>query len=121
MKGTKNFKATEFRCKCPICKLQVPHKMDPLVLEKVQELRDLYGAPLSLTSAYRCAEHPEEKRKKKPGQHHAGTAVDIRVSDGVMRRKLVEIGLALGARGVGVANSFVHLDWREDTPVFFVY
>ena len=121
MKGTKNFKATEFRCKCPICKLQVPHKMDPLVLEKVQELRDLYGAPLSLTSAYRCDKHPEEVKKEKPGQHNAGLAVDIRVTDGAMRMKLVELGLKLGATGVGVAKTFIHLDWRKSTPVLFVY
>ena len=119
--STAHFKASEWRCKCARCNKQVHHKMLPKVMEAVEAIRVRVGRPLVLNSAYRCKCHPEEAKKSKPGQHNAGTAVDIRVSDGVQRLEIIKLGLEMGATGIGVANGFVHLDWRESAPVAFVY
>lgn len=121
MKSTPHFKESEWACRCSHCNRSTPHKMVPEVMEAVEQIRVLAGRPLTLNSAYRCARHPEEAKKSKPGQHNAGTAVDIRVADGVQRLEIIKLGLQLGATGVGVANGFVHLDWRKSTPVAFVY
>lgn len=119
--ATAHFKATEWRCKCSRCDKQKPHKMRPEVMERVEAIRIKAGRSLILNSAYRCAQHPEEAKKSKPGQHNAGTAVDIKVSDGVQRLEIIKLGIELGASGIGVANGFIHLDWRDSIPVAFVY
>lgn len=95
--------------------------MQQHVMDAVEAMRVAAGRPLHLTSAYRCPLHPEEAKKAKPGQHSAGLAVDIAVSNGAERLEIIKLGLAHGATGVGVASGFVHLDWRTSTPVAFVY
>lgn len=90
-------------------------------MQAVEEIRIAAGRPLVLTSAYRCPNHPEEAKKTEPGQHSKGVAVDIQVADGAQRYQIIQLGLALGATGIGVANTFVHLDWRKSTPVVWKY
>lgn len=118
MRETKNFKEHEWSCKCGC---NQPHQMHPHVMALVQELREAYGAPLTLTSAWRCENHPAEAKKKTPGQHNKGTAVDISVSSGSMAYKLIVMGLELGATGFAYGNGFVHLDWRDSVPVTWRY
>lgn len=118
MKSTKNFKEHEWKCKCGC---DQPHNMVPFVMNKVQTLRERYGHPLTLSSAWRCENHPSEARKSKPGQHFLGTAVDIRVTSGAMAYTIIKLGLELGATGFAYGNGFVHLDWRESTPVSWIY
>lgn len=117
MRETKNFKESEWNCK----HCGGAHKMKPEVMKNVQSLREIYGKPLVLTSAWRCEDHPNEIRKLKPGQHNQGTAVDIKVTDGAMSYELIKIGLALDATGFAVGGGFVHLDWRESTPAAWRY
>ena len=116
-----HFKESEWNCKCAVCNKVMPHKMDQAVMDKVEQLRVLAGRPLSLSSAYRCAKHPSEAKKATPGQHNKGLAVDVAVADGAQRMQIIKLGLELGATGIGVANSFVHLDWRKSTPVVWTY
>lgn len=118
LRETTNFKYREWQCKCGC---DQPHQMKANVMENVQKIRELYGKPLTLTSAWRCKNHSSEKKKKVPGQHNRGTAVDIAISDGVMAYKLITLGLSLGATGFALGNGFVHLDWRVDTPVTWKY
>lgn len=118
MKETKNFKQHEWECKCGC---DQDHKMTDKAMLKVQALRDIYGAPLVLTSAWRCKDHPTERNKAQPGQHNKGTAVDISVSSGSMAYQIISIGLELGATGFAYGNGFVHLDWRESTAVTWRY
>lgn len=119
MKETKNFKEHEWRCKCGCTQ---SHRMKPEVMQVVQELREAYGAPLTLTSAWRCENHPSEATKKTPGQHNKGTAVDIAATSGAMAYKLIKIALLeLNCTGFAYGNGFVHLDWRESTPVTWRY
>lgn len=119
MKSTKNFSDKEWRCKCGC---NQPHQMKPTVMHKVQILRDMYGGPLTLTSAWRCENHPAEAKKVKAGQHHKGTAVDISVSDGAMAYNLIVMAIKnLGVSGFAYGNGFIHLDWRESTPVTWRY
>ena len=121
IKATPHFKEREWACKCAKCNQQAPHRMDPEVMQAVEEIRIAAGRSLVLTSAYRCPNHPEEAKKTKPGQHSNGVAVDIQVADGAQRYQIIQLGLALGATGIGVANTFVHLDWRKSTPVVWKY
>lgn len=117
----KNFKLHELRCHCNKCKEQVPHKLNKEALDKLQLLRDAYGKPFSLSSAYRCPMHPEEAKKATPGQHGQGTAFDIRVTDGAMAFQIMKLAFELGFTGIALGNGFVHVDTRKSTPVTWRY
>ena len=53
-------------------------KMEPVLLDKLDEMREAYGKPIIITSDYRGPDHPIEKAKRNgPGVHTLGVAVDI--------------------------------------------
>ena len=116
MYSTKNFTAEEF-----MCQYTGQHGIQQHVADKIQQLRDLVGRPLIITSAYRHPTHPIEAKKSTPGTHAQGLAVDIKVSSGAERYELITLGLQLGATGIGVNKTFIHLDWRESTTVAWEY
>lgn len=113
---SKNFKQHELACKCG-CGV---NRIKKEALDKLQAIRDELG-PLTLTSAYRCANHPVEARKARPGQHNHGHAFDISAPDGSMKFKIIEVALKHGATGIGIHKNFIHVDWRESTPVAWLY
>ena len=119
--SSKNFSAVELRCHCPKCNRQVPNLVQQKSLDLLQQLRDKVGRPLSLVSAYRCAEHPVEKRKATPGQHNKGTAFDIAVGDGSEAYEVMKHAFAFGFTGIARGNGFVHVDTRKSIPVNWIY
>ena len=110
--STLNFSAKELRCKCPTCKGEEPHKIDVDALGALQLMREWYGKPLALTSAYRCANHPVEAAKDTVGRHRQGIAFDIRSYWGKERLTIFFLAHRAGFRGFGFANSFLHVDFR---------
>lgn len=103
---TPNFQRHELECSCGCGKSD----MDGDFMEKLQHMRQLLGRPISLSSGFRCADHEEERNKTQPGAHAAGLAADIEVSNGHERFKVIEAAIHVGMKGIGVANSFVHVD-----------
>lgn len=110
------FKLSEFDCK-----ETGENKMSKEFLNKLDELRHYCGFSFVVTSGYRSTSHSAEKHKSKGGTHTKGIAADIRVSNGVQRIEIVSKALELGFTGIGVANTFVHVDTRNDTPVMWTY
>ena len=86
-------------------------KMNPELLEKLDQLREAYGYPIKLTSTYRSADHPIEAKKAKPGEHAYGAAVDIACVGGEATFKLVKAAIEVGFTRIGVSrkNNFVHV------------
>lgn len=109
MASSKNFTSDELKCSC--CGQE---KIEQWALDKLQAIRDEAGRPLKINSAYRCKNHPEEAKKIKGGTHTQGIAFDIAVSGGAQRMEIIKLGIKHGINGLGVANTFVHLDWRDD-------
>jgi zinc D-Ala-D-Ala carboxypeptidase len=67
-----NFSVQEFNCShCG------QNEMKHEFMAKLQQLRTLYGAPMKVTSGYRCPQHPIEAKKASPGAHASGLACDI--------------------------------------------
>ena len=111
-----NFKREEFQCQhCKADGIQEP------LVAKIQELRNLYGKPMKITSGYRCAKHPIEAKKATPGTHALGIAADIGV-EGAAAHEVLALAFKLGFTGVGVqqkgAGRFIHLDIRADKTVW---
>ena len=110
---SKHFTREEYACKFTnLC------FMHPEAVEKLEKLREEYGKPIRLSSAYRDSTHPAERTKKHVGYHAKGMAYDLLVygSDAL---RILELALKHGYNGIGVnqRNShdqrFIHLDIRN--------
>lgn len=107
-----NFKESEFACRhCGKV------EMNAFFLERLQTLRTRYGKALTITSGYRCPEHPIEAAKAAPGPHSTGMAADVAVQ-GADAHRVLSLAFAMNFRGVGVQQKgdkrFIHLDDVED-------
>jgi uncharacterized protein YcbK (DUF882 family) len=109
-----SFQAIEFDCKhCG------KNEMKPEFMEKLQELRNLYGKPMRISSGYRCPKHPIEAAKKTSGAHSTGMAADIGV-DGKAAHEVLTLAMQLGFTGIGVQQKgtgrFIHVDTVQTPP-----
>jgi len=113
---TKNFSYKELSCPC--CNV---FGMKPVFIEKLQEVRDLFNEPMVITSGYRCERHNVAIGGVPKSQHLEGLAVDVAIINGGSRFKLIAIALEAGLAGIGVAKTFVHLDYRVGPKVMWLY
>ncbi|EPM68874.1 peptidase M15A [Pseudomonas syringae pv. theae ICMP 3923] len=106
-----NFIYAELRCRCGRCD-STGREMNPEFMGLVQQLRELFGQPMLLSSAYRCAHHPDEAHKATPGEHCDGTAVDVSCR-GPEALRLLNLALSLGFTRIGINQKgsarFLHL------------
>lgn len=63
------------------------------LMSDIQLVRDIVNEPMPVTSAYRCATHPDEINKVKPGTHNKA-AIDLGVSF-VLGHKTLQVAMAL--------------------------
>lgn len=93
--------------------------MDLLFMTRLQALRMILGKPLNPTSAYRTPSHNKAIGGSPRSGHLFGKAVDIARIHPITKkvlltkedcRKLVHYARLLGFTGVGIANSFIHID-----------
>jgi uncharacterized protein YcbK (DUF882 family) len=74
---------------------------------------------MRITSGFRCAQHPIEAKKIKPGAHSSGCACDVGV-EGQDAYQLLKLAFELGFTGIGVqqkgSSRFIHLDTLEQPP-----
>ena len=112
---TKDFNTKEFRCSA-----SNELKLETKLVYALQELRDLLGKPIKITSGYRHPTlHPIEAAKTKMGkpvgQHAHGKAVDFCVN-GVKTSDLLKYVLKIKdfeKGGVGLARNYIHCDVRD--------
>lgn len=111
------FPLKELRCRCAQCGGQTPHEITEQGMNFLAAVRDELDEPMSLTSAYRCANHPEETKKSKPGTHNRA-AFDVKAPNGAYAYRLAAVAMANGATGIGFSLSnkdrtkrFIHLDY----------
>ena len=106
-----NFSAKEFSCQhCG------KEGIDEKLIFVLQVIRQEVDFPFIITSGFRCAEHPLEKKKSKPGAHAQGLAADIGCS-GERAHKLLKSALQRNMPGIGINQKgdarFIHLDISE--------
>ena len=117
---TLNFNTEDDNLACQHCGEE---GVQMFALNRLQKVRTEYGKPMIVTSAYRCANHPIEAAKEKPGTHNKGVAFDIAISSVEDRARLIKLAMQQGAMGIGIAKDFVHLDFDVNRPkvVMWVY
>lgn len=73
---TKNFTVAEMACPhCGLCLMQDDF------MARLQGLRDALGAPITVTSGYRCPTHNKSIGGAKESFHTRGMAADLRAED----------------------------------------
>ncbi len=94
------------------------NKIEHELIDKLQALRTDCGFPFKITSGFRCADHPVEKNKSKPGTHALGLAADIGVR-GKQALEIISKATDYGFTGIGVNQKgnarFIHLDISKDS------
>jgi len=115
------FSRSELQCKhTGLC------SMSSDFLDRLEALREEYGKPIRISSAFRDFSHPVEARKaSKSGYHTKGRAADLLVGyDGY---RLLELAIKHGFRGIGCAfrgpveSRFLHVDDRDTEPAVWGY
>ena len=108
---SKNFNLSEFECTHP--NHRHVRVYDELV-EKLQLLRDRLNVPLVINSAYRCPERNKQVGGADNSQHLYGKAADISLHTIPLQiEEIKRIARQIGFTGVGLYNSFIHLDVRH--------
>jgi uncharacterized protein YcbK (DUF882 family) len=107
---SKYFQRIEFRCKCGCGDANI----NPLLLPVLDDLREHFGAPVIINSGKRCAKHNKVVGGAEFSQHVLGTAADVVVKG----KTPVEVheyltGKYPNALGIGLYNTFVHVDVRK--------
>lgn len=106
---SKNFRLSEFVCKCG-CGLS---NVNPDLVTALQKLRDIIGKPVIVNSGLRCIAHNEAVGGSISSQHIDGNAADIRVVG------IKPLGLSMEADEIDmftfikVYKAHVHVDVRE--------
>jgi uncharacterized protein YcbK (DUF882 family) len=123
-----HFAVAELRCKCGKCGSD-GSEMDPGFMAELVTLRQQYGRPMPLSSAYRCRRHPEESRKAEPGEHTTGLAVDVRCR-GAEAVQILRLAMNLKFTRFGISQRgnarFIHLGMapiggRLPSPMIWSY
>ena len=117
-----HFTAEEMRCK-----ETNEEGVTAELMDKLEELRELCGFPLVVSSGFRGLLHSIERAKinrgKAPGTHNQGIAADIAINGGEAVT-LLKHALAIGFTGIGInqraawANRFIHLDLRKESTIW---
>ena len=118
MAQTKNFNVKsdpKLACTCghPQCDKR---EVSIIALVRLQAVRESVNRPLTVTSGGRCPNHPNEIHRTVPADHQKCLGIDISVSGGLERGEIVAAGLKSGFNAIGVAETFVHLGYRQELP-----
>lgn len=93
--------------------------INPLLLEKLDLMREMIGGPVELSCAYRCPAHNEEVGGVPNSQHVLGNAADVLVPDYMHCHTVGQLAWyaeQVGFDGIGTYpdSGFVHVDVRDN-------
>ena len=108
-KLSKNIGEIELQCVC--CRRLPDNGFPGALIDGLQELRDLVGGPIYITSGYRCPKHNKAVGGVPNSLHMKGWAADVTVPF-MDPAKLFRIAEQCGFGGMGlyVGRGFIHVD-----------
>lgn len=126
MSNHPSFSLNELKCKCGKCG-STGAEMDAGFMQRLQGMRNAFGKPMVLSSAYRCPAHPVERGKAMPGEHCTGQAVDVAIQ-GADALELLQLAIRHGFGRIGISQKgsgrFIHLGTgggRFPNPALWTY
>lgn len=111
MKLGKYFDSSEFACKCG-CGFDTP---DPLLIELLDEIREIMGKPLVINSGCRCATYNAKVKGEANSAHMIGTEADIAMPGSTFRYVFLRLAFPRFKR-IGIYKTFVHVGVSEKHP-----
>lgn len=116
-----NFRVSEFACNGSGCCTEV--LIDEQLVEFLQQIRDHFGAAVTITSAYRCPIHNPKVGGVTGSRHTKGQAADIKVK-GVAPAEVAKYAESIGVLGIGLYETdadghFVHIDTRTSKSFWY--
>lgn len=121
-----NFKVREFRCRDGSDRILI----DSDLVRLLQSVRLHFGKAVSITSAYRTANHNKSVNGATSSYHMKGQAADFTVT-GISNREVARYLQSIGALGIGLydyTGGFVHTDtrtkkyyWQQDSKTAKYY
>lgn len=117
----KNFQYKEFDCHgSGCCSTTI---IDEKLVAYVQQIRDHFGKPVTITSPYRCEVHNRRVGGATKSYHMQGRAADI-VVQGVSSREVAKYAESIGILGIGLYETsadgyFTHIDTRTTKSFWY--
>jgi len=105
-----HFTTDEFACRCGCGFGHREGDVSLALIDTLEEIRELIGRPIKIASGCRCEEHNRDCGGVENSAHLRGAAADIVVYGGEDRYLVIGAAYEVGAFGIGVARSFVHVD-----------
>lgn len=121
VKLSTNFNSTEFDCHGSGCCSQTI--INPQLVKYLQQIRDHFNAPITITSAYRCPTHNKRIGGATGSRHTKGDAADI-VVKGRTPAEVAKYAESIGIKGIGLYETaadgyFVHIDTRSTKSFWY--
>lgn len=116
-----NFQYKEFDCHgSGCCSTTI---IDEKLVAYVQQIRDHFGKPVTITSPYRCETHNKRVGGATKSYHMQGRAADI-VVQGVSSREVAKYAESIGILGIGLYETsadgyFTHIDTRTTKSFWY--
>lgn len=116
-----NFQYKEFDCHGSGCCSKTV--IDEKLVAYVQQIRDHFGKPVTITSPYRCEVHNRRVGGATKSYHMQGRAADI-VVQGVSSREVAKYAESIGILGIGLYETaadgyFTHIDTRTTKSFWY--
>lgn len=116
-----NFRSAEFDCHGSGCCSET--LVDEQLVKFLQQIRDHFGAPVIITSGYRCLTHNASVGGASGSTHFQGKAADIQVK-GVAPAEVAKFAESIGILGIGLYETakdgyFVHIDTRTSKSFWY--
>ena len=117
-----NFRVSEFDCNGKGCCTET--KIDDQLVKYLQQIRDHFGAAVTVSSGYRCEKHNAKvANAASKSRHISGMAADIKVK-GVAPAEVAKYAESIGVNGIGLYDTdsdghFVHIDIRTEKSFWF--
>jgi len=103
---SRHFTVQEMTCRCGCG----DHAVQPGLLDRLERMRAIYGAPMTPTSAKRCDDYAARVGIGKGDAHNLGWAVDIATRSGRERFAMLNAAREAGFRRLGIGRDFIHVD-----------
>ena len=121
VKLSANFNSSEFDCKGGGCCSETI--INPQLVKYLQQIREHFKAPITITSAYRCPTHNSRVGGAPGSRHSKGDAADI-VVKGVASREVAKYAESIGIKGIGLYETsadghFTHIDTRASKSFWY--
>ena len=121
VKLSANFNSSEFDCKGGRCCSETI--INPQLVKYLQQIREHFKAPITITSAYRCPTHNSRVGGAPGSRHSKGDAADI-VVKGVAPREVAKYAESIGIKGIGLYETsadghFTHIDTRTSKSFWY--